>query len=217
MIFKKILTIWLVACTAQIVIACCFTGDCCDCGESVSKNYSNKSITVNNLDNSGDKPIVTNSTEVNRNAYGIKVNLLRELVASHKNVTPTLIQSAYALDCDCPSELAIFPKESIVSFKIYSTYDFDVNHPANSDVSEFFKVQNNNTYYTINEYLNLLNSSGNYGNPAWTLYDEDDLEFEIVLLLMTPPKLNISNKFRIQMTLSDGRIFENETNEIDFI
>lgn len=197
---------------AQIVVACC------DCLDTVLKNYSNLSITVDNLDNGGEKPVVTNSTTVPKNAYGIKVNFHREIVAFNKKALPTFFQSAYAFSCECPPPLEILAKDSIVTFKIFSVYDFDSNHSSNSDISEFFKIFNYDSYSTINVYLNSkINYGHYYSNSAWTLYDESELKFEMTLLLMTPPKINTTNKFRIQITLSDGRVFEQETTDIDFI
>ncbi|UXE66480.1 MAG: DUF5034 domain-containing protein [Chryseotalea sp. WA131a] len=209
---NKIVTVWMIPVLAQIVVACC------DCIDPVLKNYSNLSMTVDNLDNGGEKPIVTNSATVPKNAYGIKVNFHREIVACNKKTSPTFFQSAYAFSCDCPPPLEIMAKDSIVTFKVFSVYDFDSNHPAYSDISEFFKIFNYNSYSTINDYLNSKKNIGYYyGNSAWTLYDESELEFEMTLLLMTTPKINMNNKFRVQITLSDGRIFEQETTEIDFI
>lgn len=204
----------MVAVTTQIVVACCFSGDCCDCIEPVLKNYSNLSMTLGNLDNSGEKPIITNSKTVPKNAYGIGVSFQRELVACSKKSFPTFFQSAYAFSCNCPPELQIMAKDSITAVKIFTVYDFDDSHSARSDISDYFKVYKYNSFVSIAEYLNSMND---YIYSGWTLYDESELEFEVTLLLMTTPKIDKTNKFKVQVTLSDGRVLEQDTDEIDFI
>lgn len=207
---KKVLIVLLMPAVAQIIIACC------ECGDSVSKNYSHLSMTIAHVDNAGEKPVVTTSPTVPKNAYGIKVQLQREIVACNKSALPTFFQSAYA--CSCPPPLTILAKDTITDFRIFSVYDFDTNHSSNSDVSEFFKVYNYGSYTSITGYLGSGNSMGSYyGDSFWTLHNESELELEITLLLMTAPKINSTNKFRVQITLSDGRIIEHETTEIDFI
>jgi hypothetical protein len=209
----KVLVLLSLPFMAQVFAACC------ECLDTVLKNYSNKIMTVANLDNSGIQPVVTNSSSVPKNAYGIKVEIQREIVACAQKQIPTFFSSAYALSCECPPTLAIAAKDSIVSFKVFSVYDFDDDHPANSDISEFFRVTDYDAYATIPQYLSTQSSFrySRFGYSKWTLTAEDQLNFEITLLLLTAPKINSANKFRVDITLSDGRIFEQETIEIDFI
>jgi hypothetical protein len=211
---KKVIAVLFIPTAIQIAIACC------DCIVPALKNYSNKSMTVDNLDNSGEKPTVTSSSSVSKKAYGIQVNFHREIVAYDQNPLPIFFQTAYALTCDCPPPLEILARDSIVTLRIFSVYDFDSNHPVNSDISEYFKIFENNSFITINEYVKFRKEyTYRYGNSksGWTLYDESELESQITLLLMTAPKININNKFKVQIILSDGRMFEQETTEIDFI
>jgi hypothetical protein len=210
----KVLILLVLPFAAQVIVACC--GECLD---TILKNYSNKIMTVANLDNSGIQPVVTNSSSVSKDAYGIKINIQRELVACAEKSMLTFFSSAYAWSCQCPPTLAMVAKDSIISFKVFTVYDFDADHPANSDVSEFFRVPEFNVYNTIPEYLNFQSRFAyyQYSYPKWTLFDDEQLDFEITLLLMTPPKIKTTNQFKIEITLSDGRIFEQETTEIDFI
>jgi len=206
---KKILIVLSIPVMAEIAIACC------DCLETISKNYSHKSIVVQHLDNSGEKPEVTYGS-VPKHAYGVRVTFTREVVACRAKQTPTFFQSAYAFSCDCPPELTIAPKDSIVSIHLFAEHDFDPSHPADSDVSDYFKVYFPDafSFTSIEDYLQPVINYRGYSNLV--LFDESQLEEELTLLLMTPPE-NTVNKFRIQITLSDGRIFEQTTEEIDLI
>jgi len=206
---KKVLFILMLPVVIEVIASCC------DCLEIIYKNYSNQSIVINNLDNSGAEPIITSSNTIPKNAYGIKVGLHREIVACNRKNIQTFIQSAYATSCECPPPNQFLPKDSVTSFKILTLYDFDLNHSADSDISDYFKIYNQFSFITITDYLK--SDKDYYSNSNLILYNENDLEIELDLLLMTAPSINITHKFKIQIVLSDGRILEQETSEIELI
>ena len=86
--------------------------------------------------------------------------------------------------------------------------DFDSNHLANSDISDYFKVYKKYSFTSIKDYLK---------NSNLVLFDESSLDMTFDLLLMTPPASSKQQKFKVQITLSDGRILEKETSEIKLI
>lgn len=199
---KKIIFILLLPLILEIVVSCC------ECVDPIFQNYTNKAISINNLDNSGKEPIVSASTAIIKTAYGIRIQLHREKIACIEGPNSIFIQSAFATSCDCPPPYQFLPKDSITTIKILSLNDFNSNHSANSEISDYFKVFNHYSFSTIQEYLKNTRSVLNY---------ESEFEIKIDLLLMTAPTINNQQKFRVQITLSDGRILEQETSIIELI
>lgn len=199
---KKIIFILLLPLILEIVVSCC------ECIEPIFQNYTNKAITINNLDNSGREPIVSASTSILKTAYGIRIQLLGEKIACIERPISIFIQSAFATKCDCPPSYQFLPKDSITSIKILSLNDFNSNHSANSEISDYFKVYKYYSFSTIQDYLK--------NTPAVLNY-ESDLAIKIDLLLMTAPTIDNQHKFRVQITLSDGRILEQDTSIIELI
>jgi len=210
-VIKKVAFLIFLPMIAEVVIACC------DCGVPLLKNYSNQFLAVDNLDNSGEEPVVTTLPTVPKLAYGVRIYIKREIVACNHPVTPGFIQSAYAFSCDCPPALQIAAKDSIVAINLLSAYDFDADHVAGSDVTEYFRVFEYRSFRTVNEYLEDQNGFDDHTISRWTLEDESQLDFKLTMLLMKAPAIQVSNKFRIRVAFSDGRVLEQETTAIDLI
>ena len=178
------------------------------------ESYTHKTLLLKNLDNSGAKAVETNASQINKNAYGIRVYLTSEInsVASSKQNHFNFIQSVHAMTVYCPPEYIFSPSDSIVSMKIITVNDFDDLHSENSDITHYFRIAN--SYSTIDKYV---------ANMTFTY--ESDIEFEaspirkieIDLLLMTAPAKTQNHQFKIQITLSDGRILEEQTSEIELL
>lgn len=187
----------------------------CGCDVTTKyESYTHKTLLLENLDNSGAKAVETNASQINKNAYGIRVYLTREKnsVASAKQNHFSFIQSVHAMTVYCPPEYIFSPSDSIVSVKIITVNDFDDLHSENSDITQYFRIAN--SYSTIDKYV---------ANMTFT--EESDIEFEasrirkieIDLLLMTPPAKTHNHQFIIQVALSDGRTLEQQTSEIELI
>jgi hypothetical protein len=196
---KRVIFIMLFPLIADLVVSCC------NCLEPVIKLYTHKTILVSNLDNSGSQPVITTSNSVVKTGYGIRVQLNREKTVSNGKQGALFIQSAYAFDCDCPPVNQLLPKDSVTSIKIFTLNDFDATHSANADISDYFKVYRFFSFSTIKDYLK---------NSKSTLYEDSELELTLDLLLMTAPSINAQHKFKVQITLSDGRVLEQETSQI---
>ena len=178
------------------------------------ESYSHTTLELRNLDNSGVQITETESLQINKNAYGIRLYLTREksVVAFNKQGNSIFIQSAYATSIECPPEYMYYPKDSIVSIKIVTIKDFDNTHSENSDVTDYFRVAH--FYSTIKDYVSSMYYA--FG---------DDLEFEnsrnkkitLDLLLMTAPTTNNKQQFEIQVALSDGRLLKQQTAEIELL
>lgn len=193
---KKIIFLLFFPFIAHVVISCC------DCVEPLIYQFTHKTITINNLDNAGSEPVVSTATSVIKTAYGIRIQVNREKTACTEPVRSLFIQSAYATKCGCPPEKQLMPKDSITAIKVVTLNDFDNSHLANTEISDYFKVYTPYSFVTIGKYLQ---------DSKNVLYDESELGIKIDLLLMIVPTMNTQHKFKVQITLSDGRIFEPET------
>ena len=182
---------------------------CCNCIEPVIRHYTNKTITLSNLDNSAQAPVVSLSDTVIKKAYGIRLQLIREKMACLEKRRPSLfISSAYAFKCSCAPAQEYRPKDSIVAIKIFTLQSFDNNHAAGSDLSAYFKVYRSYAFSTIEQFVK---------NSPTVLFDDKQVELSIDFLLMKPPAINVEHAFKVQFTLSDGRTLEGETSPVKLI
>ena len=192
---------------------------CCDCPETKNYKYSHKALLLKNLDNSGKKVIESESLQLNKNAYGIRIYLTREknLVARARQVNNVFVQSAYAFSCEClVPEFVYAPSDSITSIKIFTINDFDDRHSENSDITDYFRIAH--SFSTIKDFVANERYTYKYGYRYHHSSEkpfEDELKID--LLLMTAPTMNNKQQFKIQVTLSDRRIFEEQTTEIQLL
>lgn len=188
---------------------------CCNCDvETQHENYSHKAMFLKNLDNIGAKIIESESLQLNKNAYGIRLYLEREkvVVACAKPINSIFIQSAYATSCKCPPEFLYFPNDSIVSIKVFTVNNFDNQHLENSDITDYFRVAH--SYSTVEN--DVANRRYSYGSDA-EFEKSCGKEIKIDLLLMTAPTISHLYQFKIQVKLSDRRILEQLTSEIELL
>ncbi len=199
---KKVLFFLLLPLLCDLLISCC------KCDDSVTKHYSNDSISLINLDNTGSELIESGAEAIDKDAYGIRINLKLREIASSRLSPGMFITSAYATSCECPPPLEYLPKDSIVSFQVFTINDFDSGHMAGADISAYLKIYFNYNFLPIEESLSRFNSPRYY---------EEDFNSRIDLLLMTAPTLNVLHQFKVQITLSDGRVLEQLTPETELI
>jgi len=192
---------------------------CCDCDNVAPPMgfYSYKAIQLENLDNRGADPVVSVSGPYLREAYGLRVHLYQDLIA--RAATPAgFFTSAYAFSCRCNDTPSIPQRDSITDVRIITLRDFDASHSAGADISDLFRVHNevyhDEELLALNEYITspALNYKSSYstGNSS-----SRDITFDI--LLFGPPPASGLYKFNIQFILSDGRVLEEETPEIELM
>lgn len=180
---------------------------CCDCDEPQFFKYTNSSLQVQNLDNRGQAPIIANGTALKK-AYGIRMTVHCETTASIQSRF-SFLNAAYAFSCRCEDPIQYLAKDSIVGLRIITLNRFDAEHEAGSDVSDHFKLNMLNTQYSfidISQYLK---------QDAHVFYMNGDKNIVLDALLIQYPDQSGSNHFRIEMDLSDGRNFVQETDSID--
>lgn len=198
---KKIFFVFGLALMAQLIVACVD----CDCPPYREFNFTNKGISLNNLDASLPQPKVTNASTISSANYGVRIQLLTEVIAwRKKTATWGFMQSAYACSC---AEDDYRPKEKIISLEIFSNNDFDATHPKNTDLSLYFNVKQNSGMVSIAKYLDYIREVTYLARYP----------FNEGVFLLVPPNINKKHKFRFKMTLSDGRILEAETTEIELV
>jgi hypothetical protein len=202
MTFKKIILILLFPFIADLVVSCC------NCLDTLIHHYTNKTISVSNLDNSGQELREISSGSVIKTAYGIRVKLNREKMACIDKPPIILGEPAYAYDCRCPPSDQFLPNDSIADIRVITLTDFNSTHPANTAISTYFKVYALYSFSTLDDFVK---------NTSASFFNETELQVTLDLLLMTPPDSNGPHQFRVQIVLSDGRILEQDTPTIDFI
>lgn len=195
---NKIIIILLLPFLIEIVAACC------DCVGTANFNYSNCSLSIENIDNSGPEPVITQDINIAKDIYGIQIIINRnENICKVNRYQPIFFQSAYAYSgCQCPPEEEYVALDSIVSIAIKTANDFDAEHLENTDISEYFYVYQGFEFSTIEEFIT---------NSRTTLYNFENPDNTFNLLMITPPSIGAEHQFMVTVELSDGRTFEAQT------
>jgi hypothetical protein len=145
--------------------------------------------------------------QVVKTAYGIRSKIEHKKVVYQEATHSGLF---YAFKCDCENPDSIFTaKDSIVNIKIFTLNDFDDTFTADSDISKYFKVHQDELFQNIDAFVKSPAKRFEFG--GW------QLENIIDLLLINPPTKGKKHQFKVQYYLSDGRILEQITTPIDLI
>jgi len=168
---------------------------------------------LRNLNNSGARAVESDALQFNKNAYGIRLFLTREVVdavvARSKTRNSIFIQSAYATSIECPPRFIYNPNDTIVSIRIFTMNDFDNQHSENSDITAYFRIAH--SFSTVENFVANMRYTYEVNFENWWR------EVTIDLLLMTAPTTNGFHQFKVQIELSDGRILEQKTTEIELL
>lgn len=201
---RKIIFLLLFPLVAEVVVSCC------DCSDYILTQlfYTNKTITVTNLDNGGPEIKETVVPVVTKTAYGLRAVIQTEKLACIKTCPSLFIGSAYAFKCGCGPDYQYSPKDTIISIKVFTEKDFDDSHPAGAEISDYFKVFKPYLFSDINHYL--VNQEN-----VFVGYKEIVVTFD--LLLMTPPASGVQHQFRIEVGLTDGRVLTETAKEVSLI
>jgi hypothetical protein len=148
-----------------------------------------ESIYTENLNNGDQTVIVSSDNSIPKAAYGIRLNF---------KIQPY----NYPLSYD--SCLHLIAADTIVQIKIYTLYDFDATHPANSDISAYFKVgetekQNASNGYSYTHFTPIQAYLTTHADQTWF----DQIDF----LLMTEPQLNSSHEFKVELVKNNSSVF----------
>jgi hypothetical protein len=207
---KKVVFILIMPFVAEVIIACC------SCPRDRGNVYTHDYLVVNHVDNSGIEPRSTYAEDVSKHSYGIGLVVSRNIFSMKEDYTPSVFQAAQA-SCDCPPDRGIVPADAIKTIEVFSEHDFDVDHPAQSDVSNYFRVLDSSGLMTIQDFISYGYSDGTPRESRWTMWSTEDRNLTITLLLMEPPEMGTSHKFNVRIMLTDGRSLEAETTSINLI
>ena len=210
---KKKLIIILLVPVVELFYSCISCED--PCRDIVTKygKFSHKELFLKNLDNSGEQIIETDALQINKNAYGIRLNLIIEKINGTvrlKAANSIFFQSAYALSYDCPPEYIYSAVDCIKSIKIFTLQDFDSQHSENSDITDYFKLSG--LYEDVQDFSQTIGYT-----LEFDIIEYLDTPFHIDILLMTAPTIENQHQFKVQIELSDGRILEQETTKIELL
>ncbi|WP_417588920.1 DUF5034 domain-containing protein [Owenweeksia hongkongensis] len=173
---------------------------CCDCPTPEYFNYSNCTLSLQNLDNAGLKPLIAAGDTILKEAYGIQLTIERsEDICSHQNL-PFFSSSVYAFGCHCSPALTITPQDSATSIQIITINPFDQNHGAGTDISAYFKTEG---FIDMNEFLTEFNRQ--------QYEPESRTKFHINFLLMTPPPISGNHQLELIINFADGRTLKDTT------
>jgi len=167
------------------------------------------------LDNSGASAAETDSPQINKNAYGIRLFLTRErdIIARARQINSVLIQSVHAITIYCPPKYIYTARDSIISIKIFTINDFDNQHLAGADITSYFRTPR--SFSTVESLVaDMGYTSWDYFGDGW---DYLVRKLRIDLLLMFAPTANNLHQFKVQVELSDGRILEQYTTEVELL
>jgi hypothetical protein len=195
---RKAAFIILTVFTSRIIISCC------DCPMTTEYQYSFDYISLYNLDNSGKDLIISQTNIIPKKAYAILIDFSL-LKVSLNNFQLEGFPAANAIDCFCPPETRYSPKDTITSITITTIKTFDNQHPAESDISSFFKLLGFDRYIPIQEFLSEPERIYEYTKP------ENE---KIELFLLQPPSVAGEYSFKVEVILSDSRLLSMTTNPV---
>ena len=224
---KNIGKILIVVVVLQFIATGCPGWDPCPPLEKLY--YTMSDVKLQNIDNAGKHPIIIEyeNAIIPKEAFGIRVTLNYELLSDSindvvkndfiKNIS--LFNSLYAISYDCLPPEIIF-KDTIISIKVFTVNDFDNEFSTDSDVSELFKVLYDSLphiasilpkYISIDEYIR------KHSTPLVYPYSprNENIESIIDLYLMKPPEFIGEHNFRVEVLLSDGKVFSATTPRIN--
>lgn len=181
---------------------------CCNCLEPVFSKYTHQSISLNNLNNAGISPVLTENDTIPKQAYGIRINLNATVLACATPKPAFLLGSSYAFGCRCEPANVFFAKDSLVQIQVFTLNAFDELHPAGAEITEYFKRFTHPNFTEISDWVQTKNN---------TKYDVSDINSSFDILLITAPKELTQHVFKVRISLSDGRVFEATTSSLVLI
>jgi len=196
---KKIVIVLAIGFLLRLVVSCC------DCNEGAEFKYTFDCMEAFHIDNAGQTSIVVEGGTILKEAYGIQIEFALLQLACNKPFSFSAFNSAYAFKCECPPEIQYLAQDTISSIQIKAINDFDQTHPANSDISDYFKVLDYDNYITLQEFI----------DAPETMYETKPVKDSVRIFLMQPPVHIGEHRFQVEVLLSNGTILTAETTPIN--
>jgi hypothetical protein len=142
--------------------------------------------------------------------YLLQVKLSSVLLASNSPCTNHFTNSAYA--CKCDNESTYTSEHAVTSLKVFTLNNYDATHPAQSEVTEYFKtVRDDSTGWPTLQPLDLWLPVGTLAGPA-----RYPPELDYNLFLATRPAPGSLHQFRVDVKLANDSTLSAVTQQIRF-
>jgi len=195
---KKIALVLSIGFALRLIVSCC------ECQPPVEFKYTFDCIETFHLDNSGQAPAIVDKGVIHKEAYGIQIEYSLLPLACNKPFSFSAFNAAYAYSCRCPPDIQYLAQDTISAIRIKNLNDFDQTHPADSDISDYFKVLDYDKYITFQELIDAYE----------TMYEEKPEKDLIKIFLMQPPTQTGEHRFQVEFLLSNGTILTSVTTPI---
>jgi len=185
-----------------------FTGACMQKQKVIEYYYVNCGLTTTHIDNSGANALLVNEGSIAKEAYGIQlsIELKEKMCFSQPQFSLPSFNQCYALGKSTP-RVQISYLNKITDIKITTLMDFDNTHPAGSDISEYFKVFSNNSFTSIEAFIEQFQKTN----------EIPSLDFVCNLLLIESSFSSGTFQFKTQALLEDGTSLDNTTSLIELL
>lgn len=128
--------------------------------------------------------------------YMLSVKPQFALLVHNMRRRTSFANTAYACSC---AEQEYNPEQAIVSLRVFTATDYDVTHPAGSEVTAYFRSANYSGGLSELQ-LNIPQTSYSYG-----VYEE------YRLFLATKPTTGTSHQFRVELRLANDSVLSVQT------
>lgn len=202
MTLKRIVLIGLFLFIADLFIACC------PCVIPPTAEYKRCNLEVSNYRYNSEKYVRWHPDNVEAENYGIELRFSQDQNTCQIKSTGLFVNTALACSCDGQEGKALDRFESI---KVFTVQPFDSTHAAESDITAYFW---GNWEYedqtSIPEYVLLQNNRDDEGLRYFIGIDN------LLLRLNAKPTTGttIEHQFRIEATMTDGRVLSKLTTPV---
>ncbi len=189
---KKVLFILASFFLFQLMFSCIF----CHCNDPETYEINYSSVEATPYNTSGFTDVVVEDT-VYRNAFGLGVYMISDLVLSHENSSYAVLGFSTLMACSCEDDTYLYP-DPISHVKILVT---DSETEIITDVTNLFGMPvDNNEYVSLEQFFR--------ERAEW----HDGFQFQLVDFETIPS----SAIFTVQAYLESGIMFSEETKQINF-
>jgi hypothetical protein len=193
---KKIVILVLIFNLISIIQSCC----------TEEYEYKWTDVRIDILDNAGELPILTTNYPVNKKALGFRIALSDTAIQIVQGFR--LMNTTYATSCGQNYTRT----HNLVSLKIKTLFEYSQKYPGGSDITGLFMGrESENTksaYASIEDTISKINEKPRTYSTVYTGY----IDFDLYLLDTTA--ITGEQRFEVELKMSDGTVFTQQTDTI---